>query len=590
MPMPTPKPTPMPMPKPKPMPMPKPMPTPKPMPMPTPMPMAWPVPSFAASCYAAGVGPERASARPMTEPTDEDAPAPDSAPDETHHESTERRAKYEKQLARGTLVNAAGLAGKLVYPLLIVVFTKLFGAEVMGTYLLGLTVAEIGSSLVATGWMDAATLFASPHAEAAEQGGSRAPMNQVVGRALGYAVWLALILAGLVQLGGAALIGAVFPEYGALLPGVYAVAWALVPMAFAQVVTSAAKAHMAMEWDALLNGLRPTLLFVAGVVAWAMDTGLTGLFVSYAVAMVGLALFACIPLKRLFDAREVVRTALRPGLDRGMIAFAIPQGLNHTFSLYITRLDTIMLAAFGFDPALLGWYATAAFLTSNLQQVRIVFSTALAPLVARHHQRGEATDLTALLSKVSRWTATLAISIVIPFVVLRDDLMGLIDERYAGGQSAFVVVLVVAPLMSCLLGLAGNFVAYTGHSRWNLANSLLVAFLNTGLNLWLIPRFGLMGAAIATATSASLVILLQVVELWKLEGVVVRLQAVWQPWLALAAMAVAFAFLWDPAFRFDLGMRVGVGLGLTVGFVGLMFVLGHPEIRRRRAGSLAPKP
>ena len=44
--------------------------------------------------------------------------------------------RHDAALRRGALVKAIGLVGKLLYPVLIVVLTRLFGAETMGRYLL----------------------------------------------------------------------------------------------------------------------------------------------------------------------------------------------------------------------------------------------------------------------------------------------------------------------------------------------------------------------------------------------------------------------------------------------------------------------
>ncbi|HJL31346.1 MAG TPA: oligosaccharide flippase family protein, partial [Polyangiaceae bacterium LLY-WYZ-15_(1-7)] len=492
-----------------------------------------------------------------------------SGRDAAEEQTAEREARYGRSLTRGALINVIGLLGKLLYPVLILVLTRLFGAELMGAYFLGLTVVEIGSAFVVTGWMDAATIYASHHVEDAETDArARAQMNAVVGHLLGYGTFLALAVAALVQLGAAPLIEAHFPDYDALLPGVYYLGWCLVPAVFGQVVAAAAKAHLAMEWDALVGGLRPILLLLTGVVVWLLDGGLTALFATHLVANLVLALVAIVPLRRFFDPRPVLAAMLRPRLDRALLAFSIPQGLNRTFVLYVTRLDTIMLAAFGTDPARLGWYATASYLTSNLQQIRIVFSTALAPLVARHHVRGERRQLSALISRTSRWTATLVAPAVLILAVLRDDVLALVDPSYVGPESAFVLLLLVPPFASCAFGLAGNFVAYMGHSRWNLANSLTVAGLNTALNWALIPRYGLAGAAGATAISTVLVITFQQLELWGLEKVRLRLAAIRAPHLAfLVGVGALVALGGDPAHAGSLGSRLGLAAGLTFGFV-----------------------
>lgn len=487
--------------------------------------------------------------------------------------------RYAEKLRKSTLTNIVGLLGKLAYPLLIVVLTWLFGTEVMGSYFLGLTLIELGSSVCATGWQDAATLFASHHAESDD---SKTKMSEVVGRSLAYALVTSSLLAGAVHASGGWVISRYFPEYTAILPGLGLLAWTLVPHTIAQVVSGAAKAHHDMRWDALFSGLRPLLSLLLGAFVYMADGELTALLgTQLAVASI-LALLSLRALSTLFDPVVVWASLMRPGWDGAAVRFAIPQSLNHTAILYVTRLDMIMLAGFGLPPARLAWYSTAAYLTSNLQQIRIVFSTALAPIVARHHARGEQDELSTILSKTSRWTATMAVPLVLLLAVLRDDILSLIDPSYAGPESVFVLALLIAPMMSCAIGLCGNFVAYTGHSTWNLTNSVGIGVLNTGLNLWLIPSHGLLGAAIATGLSVGAITLLQMVELRYLEGIVIRAKAVSWPLLGLAVLALPFLWLGDPAAMSPLSARLGLGVGLPLAFVALMWVLGHPEIRRAK--------
>src|SRR6185436_9171650 len=122
----------------------------------------------------------------------------------------------------------------------------------------------------------------------------------------------------------------------------------------------------------------------------------------------------------------------------------------------------------------------------------------------------------------------------------------IVSKTYTHGAT-FMVLLLVPSFMSCAFGLAGNLVTYAGRSGWTLTNSALIAVLNTGLCTLLIPQHGLVGAALATAVAMFLVSVLQMIELRWLEGVMIRLRAVYKPHVGLLVVAIAIAALWDPA-------------------------------------------
>ena len=147
-----------------------------------------------------------------------------------------------------------------------------------------------------------------------------------------------------------------------------------------------------------------------------------------------------------------------------------------------------------------------------------------------------------------------------------------------------MLVLLIDPLSSCALGLAGNTVGYTGHSRWNLTNSFLVSIVNTLVSLALIPSLGLVGAAIGTAVSTVVLNVAEVTELRLLEGVRLRASELFHPYLAALPLVAGAVLLWDPG-QLEWMLRVpfwAIGLGL---YAGLLWASGMPELRRS-----APKP
>lgn len=487
--------------------------------------------------------------------------------------------RYHRELVRGAVINTLGLVAKLVHPLLFLVLTWLFGPTLMAGYFLAVFIGEIVSGLIASGFVDATTIYASHHADA-EEGDEEAARSlyQVLGNGFAATLGVSLLVVLAALLGSEALVRALYPDTPELGPALVLLGLSMPLLSFSQVAIAATKARMRMEYDAAILGFAlPLLLLATSLVAWWLDAGLVGLMAAHLVSQALVAAASGWALARHFDLGRLLRSTARPVPHRPTLVFAIPQSLNMTFNRYITRLDVIMLAAFGVGAVQVAFYATAALLVSNLRQIKIVFSTSLAPVAARHHGAGERRDFEAVLGRVSRWTTTLIVPALILTVVLRDDIMRFVDEAYVG-DTTFMLLLMIPPFLSCSFGLAGNCITYCGHSRWTLFNSVVVAVLNTGFNLLLIPRWGLLGAAVATAVAASLISALQLVELRMLERVVLRWRDVYKPHLGLALVGAVLLLLWDPAELPGLGFRLAVGFGLVGAFVLLMLLVRHEEL------------
>jgi O-antigen/teichoic acid export membrane protein len=455
--------------------------------------------------------------------------------------------RYHRAITRGALFNLLGGIARLGYPLFLVEVTRLWGSAFSGLYLLAQALIEVVACAAIDGPADGTVIFASRHVEGAEaDGAARGRLYHVLGTTLRFGLGLAVPFAIAASLLAAPVVHHFFPRYHELLPGLSLLAWTLVPRAVSQTAIAATKSLMHMQYDALLNGLvYPLLLLIGGGVAYLSGGGLTALLGAQLFAESALAVLALLAFRRFFALREVA-AALRLPVDRQVLRFVIPQGLNLTFNRYIARLDSIMLAGFGLAKSDLGFFSTAALVTGLMAQIRMVFSGALAPVAARYHGSGERDALERTMGRVARWSTTLVIPAVLIFLVFRADLLGVISRDYRR-TSLFVVIQLIPPFTSCAYGLAGACLMFTGHSRTTLINSLGVALLNTGLMYVLVPRHGPLGAAVATAIASSIMTGLQMIELRALEHVAIRWRDVRKPHLGLLAGLIPAIVFWDPA-------------------------------------------
>jgi O-antigen/teichoic acid export membrane protein len=494
-------------------------------------------------------------------------------------EVAEQGPRFDRHLTRGAFVNVLGTLAKLIQPLLFVLLTWMFGPSVMGVYFLTTSIGDMATSAVTSGYIDATLIYGSHHADRARDDESAArALYQVLGNAFAFAFGTGVICVALAQVGAGWLVERLYPAHPEVAPALRLLAWSLPFAAFSTTAVSATKIHMRMEYDAGIMALgRPLLQLLGCTIAWLCGAGLVGLMAATLVTQIAVAALAAWAFLRHFDGRRALRATLRPEFHREMLGFAIPQSLNMTLNKYVTRLDVVLLAKFGEPPHMLAYYSTAALITSNLREVRLIFASALAPVAARYHGTGERALLEYTLGRVSRWTTTLIVPLLLLLVVLRNDVLQVVNRSYAHGAT-FMVLLLVPPFLNCAFGLAGNLITYAGRSGWTLTNSALIAVLNTGLCMLLIPRYGLIGAALATALAMTMISLLEVIELRCLEGLVIRLRAVYKPYVALLVCALAVMALWDPADLPNLALRLFTAAGLLALYVAVLYLLRHEEL------------
>jgi O-antigen/teichoic acid export membrane protein len=206
--------------------------------------------------------------------------------------------------------------------------------------------------------------------------------------------------------------------------------------------------------------------------------------------------------------------------------------------------------------------------------------------VARLHGRHDPVAISAYFSMVTRWITTIGFPIALAVAILRLDLLRLFDTAYEG-DTVFMLLLLVPPLLSVTCGLAGNIIVMTGHSMWNLLNSTTVAVVNVLLNLVMIPRYGLIGAVVATVIASTIMSAMQLIEAKTLLNVALIVRQIFKPYVAIlppvALMIVAE--LWLPALSGNPAGRIAMA---AAGAALFFFVLAAQGVESRDVDILFP--
>jgi len=245
---------------------------------------------------------------------------------------------------------------------------------------------------------------------------------------------------------------------------------------------------------------------------------------------------------RHFSVTRTVGHFFRLKFDREVLDFAIPQSLNMMLNLGMVRLDSLMLSGFVSANAV-GIYSLISDLTQLIRLAKMAFSSVFSPLVARYQAQNNRQGIRDALHTLVRFTSALSIPLLIIMMVMYPHFVLSPDEAWTDGR-VFPWLLAIGPMMSCFFGLAGNLLLMTGHARLLLLNSVVCGILNLVLNLLFIPRFGLLGAALATGISNFAISFMQIVEMGYYEKLTMppRLYAWIMAAAALPLAAAAFVF------------------------------------------------
>ncbi|MGH2684981.1 MAG: MATE family efflux transporter, partial [Actinomycetota bacterium] len=246
--------------------------------------------------------------------------------------------------------------------------------------------------------------------------------------------------------------------------------------------------------------LRPLLVLVAVALGFRSR----GVVLSWAIPVaIGfpVALWAVLRLLRRSQRAERPPATEPPrplgAIVREFWAFAAPRGLATLFQITIIWLSTLMVGALaGVREA--GIYAAASRFALvglfALEAVRLAIAPQLSALLAAHDR-----DRAEHLYQVGTWWIMIpSWPLYLSLAVFSPLLLQIFGPEFVVAQTALMIAS-LAMLVSMGTGNVTVILLMGGKSWWNLLNVLGALTLNVLLNLYLIPRYGIAGAALAWA-------------------------------------------------------------------------------------------
>jgi O-antigen/teichoic acid export membrane protein len=194
-----------------------------------------------------------------------------------------------------------------------------------------------------------------------------------------------------------------------------------------------------------------------------------------------------------------------------LLFFSAPLFLANVLGFSLNWTDTLMLGYFR-EPAEVGVYAIAWRLSLFVSFPLAAFATIFNPMAAEYVGKGDNASLNSLLQTTNQWILLFSLPLAILLFSFPKEVMSIFGREFTGG--AWVVLLLVAgQLVNAASGPCGNVLMVKGWTGLNLINSAAMAIVNLILNFLMIPRWGMLGAALASSFSLAMVNILRVLEI-----------------------------------------------------------------------------
>src|SRR5437867_2747672 len=476
------------------------------------------------------------------------------------------------ELKRGAFLNTIAMLASNLRGVFIFLVARLLGPAALGTFSVALANTDLASKIAVFGLDNAITTFIARSQATGNLARSRALFRAAVVLVLMQSTLVAAIGITALQMFGDRLR---FPRE--MLSALAFVLCALPGIALYRVCTSISRGMKVMQHDIFSRGMtEPAVTTLALLIA--LGFGFTR-FAPEAAAVCGTAasgIVALIFASRLFSgmtARDTVSiwTEAKP-----LLAYAAPISAYQMFNAFILRLDVIMLGWFigrapGVTLATVGVYSATVELASGLRKVSQAFNPIFAPVVAGITHTGDQEHAAATYAQIAQWMLWILLPLV-AVMTLAGSVILLIYGPAFGQGGVWLGIVAIACATNAFVSL-GETVIMVQRPHLNLLNSSVTCAVAFGTNLWLIPRFGVTGAACG--------ILLPYVIQGILRYGVLRLVFRWRnPWSSVRPPILTAIIAFVPALMCRLFLD-GIAGQVIAGFVFLA-IFGVGWLRHRR--------
>ena len=196
---------------------------------------------------------------------------------------------------------------------------------------------------------------------------------------------------------------------------------------------------------------------------------------------------------------------------KSIYKISFPQFLSAMFNQSQKWSDTFLLGILGTSREV-GIYYIGLRIAGFISIPAAAMSTIFMPIAARligQKNNAELNDLYKTVTRVVFVCGSLGFGAVF---FLKDYLIGLFGKGYEA-STAVIIVILVSEAIDFGVGPARQLITMSGGGKINMVNSILTLTIDITASFLLIPRYGIMGAAIANAFTNVVLQIVTVVEL-----------------------------------------------------------------------------
>ena len=399
------------------------------------------------------------------------------------------------ELKRGAFLNTIAMLASNFRGIFTFLVARLLGPAALGIFSVAWSTTDIISKIGVLGLDNAITTFIARSEVVGDRARSRSLFQVAVVLGVVQSVITAVIMIVALRFFNDRL--HVQPQ---MVSALTLVLCAMPGLALYRISTAVSRGMKVMQHDIYSRGLvepvATTLAFLLAIaVGFNMSSPEVAAILGTAISGITAVVLASLLFRRDFANGIVVS---RIGEAKSLIAYAAPISIYQLINAFISRLDLLMLGYFvgrapGVTLATVGVYSAVIGTANGLRKVNQAFNPIFAPVVAGMTATGDHQVASATYARLAQWMLWILLPLVMVLSLAGSTILLIYGPAFwQGGRWLGIVALASATNAFVSLG---ETVIMVQRPHLNLLHSSITCAVAFAGLLWLIPRFGPLGAA-----------------------------------------------------------------------------------------------
>lgn len=416
--------------------------------------------------------------------------------------------KNHRDIIKGAFVNLAGIFAKSINFVFFVVLGRLYGPEITGLYLLSWTTVDIISKASILG-LDRTVMSVASKDLAVKK---ERRFYRTIANALLIGFTASTVTFILTEL-GAGVIATVFLKKEALEFPVRIMGIGLFFWTFSAVFIAASRSLRIMKYEIIVKSVaEPLVMLIASVILFKNDFGTTALATSFVLSTFAGSATALYLFSRSFSLKKL-KVALFSYCSgwRKLLILSSPTGIYDLLNLLLQRTDFFILTYF-VTASTAGIYGIATEAAFSIKKVRQSFDPIFIPVVSELLKQKRIEEIEVHFKNITRWVFTIDFFILSVFIIVGEFILSVFGSQFVPGYSAMIII-AVSVLINGSFGVSELFILI--EKPWiNIINTSGTITISIILNVFLVPEYGMIGAAFSIAISYLLMNCVRMIEVF----------------------------------------------------------------------------